>query len=87
MSDTDDNSWFAPKRFGYGAGFPIAWQGWALLAAYFGVIVAAIPLIEWDPVIGWGLAIPLWTLATVALILIAKRKTRGEWRWRFGDDD
>ena len=28
MSDGD---WFAPKRFGYGAGLPIAWQGWALI--------------------------------------------------------
>ena len=25
----DDKPWFAPKRFGYGAGLPIAWQGWA----------------------------------------------------------
>ena len=23
-------SWFAPKRYGYGAGAPISWQGWAL---------------------------------------------------------
>lgn len=23
----EDGDWFAPKRFGYGAGLPIAWQG------------------------------------------------------------
>ncbi len=26
--------WFAAKRYGYGSGLPIAWQGWAVLTAY-----------------------------------------------------
>jgi hypothetical protein len=26
--------WLASKRFGYGAGLPVAWQGWALLLGY-----------------------------------------------------
>ena len=30
MSD-DGPEWFAPKRYGYGAGLPIAWQGWAVI--------------------------------------------------------
>ena len=33
MSD-DNSAWFQPKRFGYGAGWPIAWQGWALRGGY-----------------------------------------------------
>ena len=35
MSEGD---WFAPKRFGYGAGLPIAWQGWVVMAAYFATV-------------------------------------------------
>jgi hypothetical protein len=27
--------WFAPKRFGIGAGKPISWQGWLLTIGYF----------------------------------------------------
>ncbi len=30
--------WFAPKRYGYGAGLPIAWQGWVLTIGYLAVI-------------------------------------------------
>lgn len=33
MSD-GDGAWFAPKRYGYGTGLPIAWQGWTLLGGY-----------------------------------------------------
>ena len=33
---SDGPEWFAPKRFGYGAGLPISWQGWALTAAFMG---------------------------------------------------
>ena len=30
---SDDPQWFAPKKYGYGAGLPISWQGWALTIA------------------------------------------------------
>ena len=26
--------WFRAKNYGFGAGLPIRWQGWALLATY-----------------------------------------------------
>ena len=28
---SDDPEWFAAKRYGYGSGLPIAWQGWAVI--------------------------------------------------------
>ncbi|WP_370191733.1 hypothetical protein [Qipengyuania sp.] len=87
MSSSNDRAWFAAKRFGYGAGWPIAWQGWVLLALYMAVMLAPAPLIEWDPIIGTGVAICIWFVATIAVIVIAKRKTRGGWRWRDGEDD
>ena len=31
-------NWFAPKRYGLGSGWPIAWQGWAVMAGFFLVI-------------------------------------------------
>jgi hypothetical protein len=30
----DDGDWFHPKKYGYGAGLPMRWQAWVLLAAY-----------------------------------------------------
>lgn len=81
--DTSSRSapWFAPKRFGYGAGLPIAWQGWVLLALYLGVMIGgALLLATTSPLAFFGIA----TVATVLVVLIAARKTRGGWRWRGG---
>jgi hypothetical protein len=80
---SDGPEWFAPKRYGYGAGLPISWQGWALtigLAAYAVLVGLAI---------GNRLEV---TLAAIALpligyLVIASRTTRGGWRWRWGDED
>ena len=86
MLDTmsDAKSWFAPKRFGYGAGLPIAWQGWVALAAYMAVIIAAaLWLVEQS----LGAFLLVVVGATVLLLLIAARTTRGGLRWRWGSDD
>ena len=83
-------AWFAPKSHGYGSGLPIAWQGWALLGSYLAVML--VPLF-WLPGTGTELPVRLTvylaiaTLATVAVTIIARRTTRGGWRWRWGEDD
>ena len=33
MNDGDD-IWFPAKRYGWGWGLPVAWQGWIVLLAY-----------------------------------------------------
>lgn len=80
----DDNAWFLPKRYGYGAGLPIAWQGWALLGGFFLLICGAGMLFM--PGLPAAFA-ALVLFATAALWLIAKRKTRGGWHWRWGGRD
>ncbi|MFW2349088.1 hypothetical protein [Qipengyuania sp.] len=87
MSDPDDGAWFAPKRFGYGAGLPIARQGWALLAGYFAILGLGVLLVQWDRQAGLVGAIALIVPATIVLFVIAARKTRGGWRWRWGGED
>lgn len=76
----DDGAWFAEKRFGYGAGWPIRWQGWALLASYLALVGGAV-LLE-RSARGVGLVIIL--TATLAFAWIASRHTRGGWKWRWG---
>lgn len=79
----DRPEWFAPKRFGYGSGLPIAWQGWLALGVYVAAIALASTLLATSPVALFGVIIPM----TAILILIAARTTRGGWRWRWGDGD
>ncbi|MCM0084529.1 hypothetical protein L4X63_23425 [Geomonas sp. Red32] len=36
----DKRYWFPAKRYGWGWGFPVAWQGWLVLAAYVALLAA-----------------------------------------------
>jgi hypothetical protein len=82
MSD-DGPEWFAPKRYGYGSGMPIAWQGWAITVAYIAIILIAIRFLPVRPIIILAVIVP----ATATLLVITARTTRGGWRWRWGNTD
>lgn len=77
----DRPEWFATKRYGLGAGLPIAWQGWLLLGAYMAIVVATGILLDGKLLAQASIVIP----ATVALVIILVRTTRGGWRWRWGN--
>ncbi|MFZ3483956.1 hypothetical protein [Sphingomonas sp. 3-13AW] len=79
-----DDAWFAPKRFGYGAGMPIAWQGWVLLGGYVAIVLLACRFVAADHPVGFGIFVAALTLAVLALAAI---HTRGGWRWRWGGRD
>ena len=79
----DAKPWFAAKRYGYGAGLPIAWQGWALLAAYVALVAGLDELLVPAQA---PLFLLLVAFATGLLMWISARRTRGGWRWRWGDD-
>jgi len=83
--------WFKPKTHGYGVA-PSNWKGWAAIAA---VILASLalagvllllPLASGTlPSLGrFVLFVVLDTALIVAFITIARRKTDGDWRWRWG---
>jgi hypothetical protein len=82
-----DGDWFAPKRYGYGAGLPIAWQGWALSLAYclamtgLAYSLPHLPRAQLPVVVAGMLAL------TALFLLIVAKRTRGGWRWRRGERD
>lgn len=86
MNDEDD-AWFAPKRYGYGVGLPIAWQGWALLSGYMAIAGLAVLLMAWDAEVGLPAGAIILAIATAALIVVSKLKTRDGWHWRWGERD
>jgi hypothetical protein len=83
----DDDAWFVPKRFGYGAGLPIRWQGWAVLGGYLAALWAISLLHSQPGALPRTAATVLLLSATALLIWISARKTRGGFRWRWGDKD
>jgi hypothetical protein len=77
-----DREWFAPKRFGIGAGLPIAWQGWAVIAGYALLVALSAWLFGRHDARALAIVIP----ATIGLIVLTALTTKGGWRWRWGDD-
>jgi len=75
--------WFAPKRYGYGAGLPISWQGWALTIAFVAIAVPLAGHFRGHPARLVAALAPV----TIGFFLICARTTRGGWRWRWGEDD
>jgi hypothetical protein len=75
--------WFEQKKYGYGAGLPIAWQGWAVLFGFVALVAAAAYAFEDKPPALAAVVIP----ATLGLLIVTWRTTRGGWRWRWGKRD
>lgn len=78
----EPGDWFAPKKLGYGAGLPITWQGWVLLIGYIAVMGGLALLVETGRMIAITLGIAGMVLATIAVLLISKARTKGGWKWR-----
>jgi hypothetical protein len=75
--------WFPAKRYGWGWGFPVTWQGWLVLTGYVAaVLIATLRLDPEADLVTWALVVvPL----TVLLVLICW--LRGETpKWRRGDE-
>jgi hypothetical protein len=74
--------WFRAKRYGWGWGLPLTWEGWVVLAVWLGIFLAGISLMH----------LPLhrsehffFVIAMVAA-LVGVCYWKGEPpRWRWGD--
>lgn len=83
----EPGDWFAPKKYGYGAGMPIAWQGWVLMAAYTLVVLGALLAIGTGDSVEIITSTAVVLVATAVLMMIARKRTRGGWKWRSGKED
>ena len=79
----DGPEWFAPKRYGYGIGLPISWQGWALTIGLVAITVSLGVTLRQRPLQLIALLVPI----VATFVVIGARTTRGGWRWRWGEED
>jgi hypothetical protein len=75
--------WFAPKRYGYGSGLPLSWQGWVLMIGFIALVIGLAEHFAQRPSLLVGILAPL----TIVFMVICAKTTRGGWRWRWGEHD
>ncbi|HXC26859.1 MAG TPA: hypothetical protein VNV38_02815 [Stellaceae bacterium] len=74
------NYWFPAKRYGWGWGFPITWQGWLVFAAFFVLLALGVFLFppQQTP------ALYFVYIVVLSAILVGICWLKGEpprWRW------
>jgi hypothetical protein len=85
--------WFKPKTHGYGAS-PANWKGWAATAGFVAAtVIVTLVLLVWPVATrngsAWWHAV-LWLVLlgamTAGFIRLARHRTDGDWRWRWGKE-
>ncbi|MCC8396744.1 hypothetical protein LJ656_29560 [Paraburkholderia sp. MMS20-SJTR3] len=72
--------WFAAKRYGWGWGLPVRWQGWATLTAY--LVLLGVVVFGFRPAghpFAFAVLVGVLTAAFVAVCWIKGEPAR--WRW------
>lgn len=73
--------WFPAKQFGWGWGFPTAWQGWLVLGLYIAAVLALASTRPDDR------TLYTWLVPLTAIVFIICFLKGEPPRWRWGDDD
>jgi hypothetical protein len=78
--------WFKPRRYGHGAS-PSTWQGWAAIIAFVIIFPLVALALMWAMPNVWGILgfVIVMTAVTLGFIAFVRKKTDGEWRWRWAD--
>ena len=83
MPDNPKKIWFEAKEYGYGAGLPASWEGWAVFIGYFVLLGAGLFIFLQN---GIGYYLLFLSVITVLLVVIMAWKSP-KWRWRWGYDN
>ena len=76
--------WFPAKRYGWGWGPPVTWEGWAVVAAFVGLVAAGAFI--FPPKASLPAYIAYVVGLSVALTFVCWLKGEPP-RWRWGDRD
>ena len=80
MTDRPPSYWFPAKRFGWGWGMPVAWQGWLVLVLFFACLVAGalwlLPAMGVGPFVAYAVV-----LSAVLAVVCWLKGEPPKWRW------
>jgi hypothetical protein len=78
--------WFPAKRYGWGWGLPVRWQGWVVLTAYVGLLTltVSLPALRSQP---GTCAAGIGGLSGLLILVCWLKGERPKWRWGGKDAD
>ena len=80
MEENEKEIWFPAKKYGFGWGLPIKWQGWLAVLIYSMLIGAGIVFIDYSENQVWFYI--YCSILTAILILVCwKKGEKAKWRW------
>jgi hypothetical protein len=79
MND-EPSFWFPAKRYGWGWGLPVRWQGWVTFALYIALEYAGIQYFRSQRNVVGLLAYAAIVTAVLIAVVVAKGERPG-WRW------
>ncbi|HEX3800922.1 MAG TPA: hypothetical protein VH413_19675 [Verrucomicrobiae bacterium] len=80
METKDKKIWFPAKRYGWGWGPPVCWQGWVVLITWLGALYLGAYLLRPDKHLAWFIPFVIG----MGIILTGICWIKGEkpsWRW------
>ena len=75
--------WFPAKKYGYGWGFPVRWQGWVVIALYGAAVAAGV---KWFTSSKTPLYFTAYMIGISAALLVVCAWKGESPRWRWGKD-
>jgi len=81
MSD-NDNYWFPAKRYGWGWGLPVTWQGWAALLVF--ALLLSLGAIKLLPTYGSKAFVAYTAVLSAGLVAVCWLKGEPP-SWHWGD--
>jgi hypothetical protein len=84
-SDSPPRYWFPAKRYGWGWGPPITWQGWVVFALWLAAFVGGLCYLAYRHVLAYrhGLLHIVFTavMVTVLVVICYLKGEPPRWRW------
>ena len=83
QKDSERKIWFPAKRYGWGWGLPVTWQGWVVLLVYvLGLVACALCFRPAKQPFAYGMSV--LALTGVLVLVCSAKGEKPKWRW--GDD-
>ena len=81
MEKKDKDIWFPAKKYGWGWGIPLTWQGWAVLFAYSLLLTLASFWVVFymDRIVEFFIFV--FALTGVLIWICVKKGEKPKWRW------